>query len=76
MTAVAPRYRHAGQTCCWQAAHPGETPSQLTDTDLQSIPNLSPDIGLIAGFNAWMTFFGQFFDHGLDLVAKGGNGTV
>ena len=40
------------------------------------IPNLSPDIGLSPGFNAWMTFFGQFFDHGLDLVSKGGNGTV
>ena len=23
-----------------------------------------------------MTFFGQFFDHGLDLVTKGGNGYV
>ncbi|MCK7481273.1 MAG: hypothetical protein M0C28_31845 [Candidatus Moduliflexus flocculans] len=23
-----------------------------------------------------MTFFGQFFDHGLDLVTKGGSGTV
>lgn len=40
------------------------------------IPNLSPDIGLSPGFNSWMTFFGQFFDHGLDLVTKGGNGTV
>ena len=40
------------------------------------IPNLSPDIGLSPGFNAWMTFFGQFFDHGLDLVTKGANGTV
>ena len=40
------------------------------------IQNLSPDIGLSPGFNAWMTFFGQFFDHGLDLVTKGGNGTV
>ena len=29
-----------------------------------------------APFNAWMTFFGQFFDHGLDLVTKGGNGTI
>ena len=28
------------------------------------------------GFNTWFTFFGQFFDHGLDLVDKGGNGTV
>ncbi|MEQ1609907.1 MAG: peroxidase family protein [Hyphomonadaceae bacterium] len=41
-----------------------------------TIPNLSPDIGLSPGFNSWMTFFGQFFDHGLDLVTKGGNGTV
>ena len=29
-----------------------------------------------APFNSWFTLFGQFFDHGLDLVAKGGNGTV
>ena len=27
-----------------------------------------------APFNSWFTFFGQFFDHGLDLVTKGGNG--
>ncbi len=40
------------------------------------IPNTTPDAGLSAPFNAWMTFFGQFFDHGLDLVTKGGNGTV
>jgi Ca2+-binding RTX toxin-like protein len=40
------------------------------------IPNVAPDEGLSAPFNAWMTFFGQFFDHGLDLVTKGGSGTV
>ena len=40
------------------------------------IPNIAPDEGLSAPFNAWMTFFGQFFDHGLDLINKGGNGTV
>jgi Ca2+-binding RTX toxin-like protein len=40
------------------------------------IPNRSPDIGLSPGFNSWMTIFGQFFDHGLDLVTKGGGGTV
>ncbi|MBI2316250.1 MAG: heme peroxidase, partial [Betaproteobacteria bacterium] len=40
------------------------------------IPNVAPDVGLSAPFNAWMTFFGQFFDHGLDLVNKGGNGTI
>jgi hypothetical protein len=46
-----------------------------TDGGLE-IPNLSPDIGLSPPFNAWMTFFGQFFDHGLDLVTKGHAGTV
>ncbi|MGV3576670.1 MAG: peroxidase family protein, partial [Devosia sp.] len=40
------------------------------------ITNLAPDEGLSAPFNSWFTLFGQFFDHGLDLVAKGGNGTV
>ena len=40
------------------------------------IPNITPDAGLSAPFNSWMTFFGQFFDHGLDLVTKGGSGTV
>ena len=48
----------------------------VTTEDLQTIPNQSPDIGLSPGFNSWMTYFGQFFDHGLDLVTKGGNGTV
>jgi Ca2+-binding RTX toxin-like protein len=37
------------------------------------IPNSAPDAGLSAQFNAWFTFFGQFFDHGLDLVDKGPN---
>ena len=41
-----------------------------------SIPNLSPDVGLSPAFNGWMTFFGQFFDHGLDLIPKAGNGIV
>jgi len=40
------------------------------------IPNTAPDEGLSAPFNSWMTYFGQFFDHGLDLVTKGGSGTV
>src|SRR3954471_7262872 len=39
------------------------------------IPNITPDFGLSAPFNLLFTFFGQFFDHGLDLVTKGG-GTV
>ena len=40
------------------------------------IPNTAPDEGLSAPFNSWFTLFGQFFDHGLDLVNKGGNGSV
>jgi hypothetical protein len=46
------------------------------DRDVFYFPNVTPDAGLGAPFNAWFTFFGQFFDHGLDLVTKGGNGTV
>ena len=40
------------------------------------ITNAAPDEGLSAPFNSWFTLFGQFFDHGLDLVNKGGSGTV
>jgi Ca2+-binding RTX toxin-like protein len=40
------------------------------------VESVAPDAGLSSPFNGWMTFFGQFFDHGLDLVAKGGYGTV
>ncbi len=39
------------------------------------ILNVAPDAGLSAPFNSMFTFFGQFFDHGLDLTNKGG-GTV
>ena len=47
------------------------------DKPVEFIPNVKPDFGLTVPFNAWMTFFGQFFDHGLDLVTKGnGSGTV
>src|SRR5262245_35432830 len=38
--------------------------------------NVAPDFGVSLSFNEWMTFFGQFFDHGLDLVNKGGNGFI
>lgn len=37
-----------------------------------SIPNVAPDVGLSAPYNSLFTLFGQFFDHGLDLVTKGG----
>ena len=41
-----------------------------------SFDNVAPDAGLSAPFNLWFVFFGQFFDHGLDLVQKGGNDVV
>ena len=34
------------------------------------IPNVTPDNGLSAPFNSFFTIFGQFFDHGLDLISK------
>jgi Ca2+-binding RTX toxin-like protein len=46
------------------------------DGDNIQLLNVAPDVGLSASFNSWFTLFGQFFDHGLDLVAKGGSGTV
>ena len=47
-----------------------------TATSDDFIGNVTPDAGLSAPFNSWFTLFGQFFDHGLDLVTKGGSGTV
>ena len=46
------------------------------DGDNVKLTNIAPDEGLSAPFNSWFTLFGQFFDHGLDLVAKGNSGTV
>src|SRR5262249_55515884 len=46
------------------------------DRQVFFIPNQSPDVGLAAPFNPWFTFFGQVFDHGLDLVTKGNNGII
>ncbi len=39
------------------------------------IPNVTTDVGLSPPYNGLFTLFGQFFDHGLDLVSKSG-GTV
>jgi len=40
------------------------------------IPNVSTDNGFSPPFNSLFTFFGQFFDHGVDQTVKGGSGTV
>ena len=49
-------------------------PAYLGDPDVAVIPNA----GVLGGgrLNAWFTALGQFFDHGLDFVEKGANGTV
>src|SRR3954462_6042227 len=46
------------------------------DKDVCQMLNVKPAFGLTVPFNAWFTFFGQFFDHGLDLVTKGGQDIV
>src|SRR5215475_5639153 len=46
------------------------------DFGADGIPHTADDLALSAPFNPWFTFFGQFFDHGLDLVTKGGNEIV
>jgi Animal haem peroxidase len=51
----------------------------LLTTSLGIPVNADGTIDIISqapSFNGWMTLFGQFFDHGLDLVGKGGSGTV
>lgn len=63
----------------YQEAHGGALPPEgyiPTNEELANIPNIATDEGLSASYNSWFTLFGQFFDHGLDLVTKGGNGFV
>ena len=67
----------ADQSTANPAANAAAVPGgELPEGDINVIPNVAPAGGLAAPFNSWMTLFGQFFDHGLDLVPKGGNGSV
>jgi hypothetical protein len=45
--------------------NPG-TPASVGADGSLFIPNVTPDAGFSAPYNSWFTFFGQFFDHGLD----------
>jgi hypothetical protein len=65
----------AAQDRADESTFPGLDVVQESANGTLFIPNQSPDIGLSAPFNGVMTFFGQFFDHGLDLITKG-NGIV
>src|SRR3712207_1136740 len=72
----------AGNPAAVEAAalNPGATASDHdanpATPELHVLPNQAPDEGLSAPYNSWFTLFGQFFDHGLDLVTKGNSGTV
>src|SRR5262245_25779579 len=55
---------------------PGTDGFDITGAVNFSIPNVTPDGGISAPFSTWFTLFGQFFDHGIDLVNKGGNDQV
>lgn len=37
------------------------------------IENVTTDVGLSPPYNSWFTFFGQFFDHGVDQTVKSGS---
>ncbi|WP_092919148.1 peroxidase family protein [Agrococcus baldri] len=52
------------------------TAELIPGTDMARTPNTAPDEGLSAPFNTFLGFFGQFFDHGLDQISKGGHGTL
>ena len=60
----------------YQNANNPASPTNVFADGSLFISNITPDNGLSAPFNSWFTFFGQFFDHGVDLITKGGNGTV
>ena len=40
------------------------------------IPNITADYNVSAGYDSWFTLFGQFFDHGLDLIPKAGAAVI
>ena len=74
-TATNPAAVIAADDRAGESTFPGLETVQISDNGTLFIPNQSPDIGLSPPFNGVMTLFGQFFDHGLDLITKGG-GTV
>ncbi len=60
------------QTAANPAAVAAAGPDPVVESGALFIPNTAPDVGLSSPYNSMFTLFGQFFDHGLDLVAKSG----
>ncbi len=54
---------------------PGDPENCVPSHQTLFIPNVTTDVGLSPPYNSMFTFFGQFFDHGIDQTVKGG-GTV
>jgi Ca2+-binding RTX toxin-like protein len=54
---------------------PPNSPGCVPDHETLFIPNVTTDVGLSPPYNSLFTFFGQFFDHGVDQTVKSG-GTV
>lgn len=73
--ALAQAQADAAQTQSELEALTAELGLTVAENGTVVIHNVMPDLGDTAPFNSFLTLFGQFFDHGLDLVTKGG-GTV
>jgi hypothetical protein len=58
------------------AVHNQVSPGAPSSDGTLFIEDVAPDEGLSAPYNSFFTIFGQFFDHGLDKIGTGGNGTV
>jgi Ca2+-binding RTX toxin-like protein len=55
---------------------PGVPVGCVPEHETLFMENITTDVGLSPPFNSLFTIFGQFFDHGLDKITNGGNGTV
>src|SRR6478752_645057 len=65
-----------GANVCSDPPSPHDAPDCVTLAHKTLfIPNVTTDVGLSPPYNSWFTFFGQFFDHGVDQTSKSG-GTV
>jgi hypothetical protein len=58
------------------AVHNKVSPGVVSSDGTLFIEDVAADEGLSAPYNSFFTIFGQFFDHGLDKISTGGNGTV
>jgi len=58
------------------AVHNTISPGVVSSDGTLFIEDVATDEGLSAPYNSFFTLFGQFFDHGLDKIGTGGNGTV